>query len=124
MASAGNVEAAPVVQLAKWVVPSATEPPRGFDRQVVEAEKTDGLARRMQHSERRMQLMRGLTLALTGVHGLFLMGVVMLSSNLLITKLMEVRREKSPLLGKLSIGGWIIAAIAWLLVAWFCFWWK
>lgn len=124
MASAGNVAAAPVVQLARWVVPSATEPLRGFDLQVVQAERAGGLARRTQHSERRLELMRGLTLALTGVHGLFLVGVVMLSTNLLLSKLTEVRREKNPLLGNLSISGWIIAAVGWLLVAWFCFWWK
>lgn len=124
MASAGNAESVPTVQLAKWVVPSATEPPKGLDSQVVEAEKTAGLARRWQQSERRQALMRHLTLALTGVHGLFLLGVVVLSSNLLLTRLTEVPHEKSPTLGNISVGGWIIAAVAWILVAWFCFWWK
>lgn len=124
MASTGNADSAPTIQLAKWVVPFATEPAKGLDAQVVEAEKTSGLARRSQQFERRQVLMQGLTLALTGVHGLFLLGVVVLSSNLLITKLTEVRHESSPMLGNLSVSGWVIAAVAWILVAWFCFWWK
>lgn len=124
MASTSNAESVPTIQLAKWVVPFATEPPKGLDSQVVDAEKTAGLARRSQQSERRQALIQGQTLALTGVHGLFLLGVVVLSSNWLITKLTEVRHETSPMLGNLSVSGWVIAAVAWILVAWFCFWWK
>ncbi|MEX1027610.1 MAG: cytochrome c [Candidatus Paceibacterota bacterium] len=115
---------APAVQLARWVVPAATNPPSGIDVRILETEKNGGQSRVEQLAERRRTLMRRLTLGLTSVHGAFLLGVVVLSSNLLLPRLLTGRREVDPLLSKISVGGWAIAAAAWMFVASFCFWWS
>ena len=65
--------------------------------------------------------MRWLTLALTGTHSLFLLGVVVLSSNILLPRLLTERHTSNGLLGTLSTIGWMIAAFAWILIAYFCF---
>jgi mono/diheme cytochrome c family protein len=120
IAAAGG-DTVPTIQLAKWVVPKATEPAIGFDSQVIDAEDRAGTARVARHAARREVLMQRLTLALTGTHSVFLLGVVVLSSNLLLPKLLTGNHASNPLLGKLSTVGWLIAAGAWILVAWLCF---
>ncbi len=114
----------PAVQLARWVVPAAKQPPGGLDMRRVAKEKNAGDRLAEQAAERRSKLMRRLTLGLTAVHGFFLLGVVALSSNLLLPRLMSERPRIDPLVGKLSVGGWVVAAVAWLLIAWLCFWWS
>lgn len=115
---------APSPQLARWVVPLAPNPPRGFRMEAVNAEKNGGLALGRQLADRRQFLMRGLTLGLIFVHGAFLFGLVILSTNLILPRLLSGHQAVNPSLGKLSYAGWAVATAAWLLVAWFCFWWS
>lgn len=121
-ASAG-AEAGPNVSLARWVVPAAAPPPSGLALETVDLDDSAGLERMKRDAQRRQTLMRRLTLALTGVHGLFLLGVLTISSNWLLTGIW-VRPAATRLLRTLSTGGWWIAAVAWVFVAWLCFWWR
>lgn len=123
-AASTDTPAIPVAQLARWVVPAATEPPTGFNMQRVKSEKNEGMARAEQLAERREGLMRNLTLGLIGVHGMFLLGLITFSSNLVLPRLLMGRLHVDRWAGKLAVGGWVIAAVAWLLIAWFCFWWS
>ena len=120
----GPTAAPPTVQLARWVVPTATAPPSGFDTLAAGNEDRGGDALANRLVKRRQSLMRGLTLALTSVHGLFLLGVVVLSSHLILPNLTTGKHASNPLLSKISMAGWLIAAVAWIVVAIVCFWWN
>lgn len=122
--ASGIAEAGPSVSLARWVVPSPAPPPSSLDLEVVDRDDNDGIERIQRDSQRRETLMRRLTLALTGVHGLFVLGMLTISSNLLLTGVLASRRATPRRLRRLSVGGWWIAAGAWVLVAWLCFWWR
>lgn len=114
----------PTVQLARWVVPAASEPPSGIDKGLAILEKNAGLARTERHAERREGLLQGLTIGLIAVHGVFLLGVVAFSSTLLLPRLFTGQPLVDRWAGKLAVNGWVIAAASWLLIAWFCFWWS
>lgn len=115
----------PSVSLARWVVPTPNAPPDGFNLDTVARESRAGLDRMPRDAGRRQTLIRGLTLALTGVHGLFVLGVLTVSSNLLLPRLLATRRAAPPRMFRTLTGiGWWIAAIAWVFVAWLCFWWR
>lgn len=116
--------AAPAIQLARWVLPSATVPPNGVDDKAVSSDNSGGLERVKRHAQRRQSLMQTLTLSLTGIHGLFLLSMVVLSSNLLLPRLLSGTSSISSSMGRLATGGWMVSAVAWLLIAWFCFWWS
>ncbi len=112
------------VQLARWVVPAATQPPNGIDKGRANSEINAGLSRIEQHAKRREVLLRGLTIGLIGVHGLFLLGVVAFSSSLILPRLLTGQPLVDRWAGKLAVNGWIMASVSWLLIAWFCFWWS
>lgn len=114
----------PALQLARWVVPAATQPPIGIDKGLANSEKNAGISRIEKHAERREHLLRGLTIGLIGVHGLFLFGVVTFSSSLVLPRLLTGQSHVDRWAGKLAVHGWIIASVSWLLIAWFCFWWS
>ncbi len=122
--SAPGDSATPAIQLARWVLPSATVPRNGVDDKVVSSDSSGGLERVKRHAQRRQSLMQTLTLSLTGIHGLFLLSVVVLSSNLLLPRLLNGTSGKISSMGRLATGGWVISAVAWLLITWFCFWWS
>ena len=114
----------PMVQLARWVVPAAAQPPSGLDKLRANSETNAGLSRIEQHAERREGLLRGLTIGLIGVHGVFLLGVVAFSSSLILPRLLTGQPLVDRWAGELAVNGWIIASVSWLLIAWFCFWWS
>lgn len=115
---------APVVSLAAWVVPEAKRPAPGFEASLVDHERKAGLGRNERTDQRRRGLLRALTIGLTMVHALFLTGVVVISSNLVLPRLIWDAKGNDPLLANLSVIGWILVAASWLLIAWLCFWWR
>ena len=115
--------AAPAAQLAKWVVPAG---PRPSDRLVELDDREDlgdaaSVARRS--DQRRQQLVRTLTLGLTGLHGVFLFGVMIVSSNVLARRLTGRAAKSDKSWWELASVGWLIAFAVWLIVFAFGFVW-
>jgi hypothetical protein len=66
--------------------------------------------------QRRRGLVERLTLALTGIHCLFLMGVMVASSNLLLRGWDDDDLRVDQSLWRWSTLGWIAAAAVWIVV--------
>ncbi|MCC7337382.1 MAG: cytochrome c [Pirellulaceae bacterium] len=115
--------APPAAQLAKWVVPAGPVP----SSQLVELDARNdigdaaSIATRSDH--RRQQLIQTLTLGLTGLHGLFLFGVMIVSSNVLLRRLANRSSKSDRSWWELASVGWVIALVAWLIVFIFVFLW-
>ncbi|MEO8269105.1 MAG: hypothetical protein ABI557_05265, partial [Aureliella sp.] len=65
---------------------------------------------------RKSGLLRTLMLALTGIHGLFLLGVMIVSSDVLLRSLKAYSAHDDGALWTWSTLGWIVAAVVWLVV--------
>lgn len=122
-AAAGGVadaSAAPSAQLARWVVPPAADAPSGMVSLEDRSDIGDEAAWRDRHESRRSSLVSVLTLASTGIHSLFLVGVMVVSSHVLLRGLRnESAAEESW--WSWSASGWIAAAVVWLVIVLFCF---
>lgn len=116
-------DAPPPVQLAKWVVPEPAAPPGGMnpldDR--LDIGDTTAITRRSQ--QRREAFAQTLSLGLTGIHGLFLLGVMMMSGGLLWKELQTSETRLSAEHGRSRSSwwtwlrsGWITAAVTWGLI--------
>lgn len=117
-------DGSPSVQLAAWVVPPAKTPASGFHMPAVTAERLGGVRQVELAAERRSDLMLLLTVGLSAVHGLFMAGLVILSSCQALPSLLGLRHPGTTWIRQLSIGGWVIATTAWFLISWLCFWWR
>lgn len=117
-AATGAVDpnAPPPVQLAKWVVPTAPSPPTGL----ISLDKSDDIgdddSLAFRDQERKAGLVKTFTLALTGIHCLLLVGVMVASSNVLMRGLKEEATAEDSSLWTWSTLGWVVAAVAWLVV--------
>ncbi len=116
--AAGTVDpnAPPPVQLAKWVVPAATSPPTGTVSLDGRRDLGDDVLLAARDQGRKSILITVFTLALTGIHGLFLLGVMVASSNVLLRSLQEHSADDDEAQWTWSTLGWIVAAVAWLAV--------
>jgi mono/diheme cytochrome c family protein len=123
-APASTSDGVPAVQLASWVVPSAKPSARGIDLRLADREMVGGLSRMEYTAGHRSQLFRWLTILLTSVHGLLLLGVVAISCNVVLPQMISRSDRINVHHIRLSIIGWILAATTWLLIAWLCFWWR
>ena len=115
----GDVDpnAPPPVQLYKWVVPAGPNPPAGMISLSGRDDIGDDASLIRRDQQRRDWLSQVLILGLTGIHGLFLVGVMVVSSDVLFRRLQEedVRcGDESE--WSLSMIGWIVATIVWLIV--------
>ena len=120
----GEGGADPAVQLSRWVVPAPAPPPAGMDEAIVAHDDRAGLPIGERFAERRRTLLGTLTLALTGVHGLFVWGVMVVAGSVVAPKLITGRPLRYRVLRPLSMAGWALAAAAWLMIAVVCFWWR
>ncbi len=111
-------------QLSAWVVPVAKRPSPGVNRLHAILEDVAGLHRIEQVEHDRNVLMRSLTVLLTIVHGFFLMGVIAISSTVILPRLISQDALFDSRFIRLSTIGWTIAAGSWLMIAWLCFWWR
>lgn len=114
----------PAVQLAAWVVPSAKPPRSGIKLDQANQEQVAGLQRIDWTAGHRGGLIRWLTVILTTAHALFVVGVVAISSCVVLPRMMSSSSSIESKFIQPSVVGWVIAAVAWLLIAWLCFWWR
>ncbi len=114
----------PAVQLAAWVVPAATRPTAGIDLGTADEERFGGIGRIEYNAQQRSWLMRTLTILLTTVHGVFLAGVVAISSSVILPQVLYGEGSIDARFIKLSMLGWVLAGATWVLIAWLCFWWS
>lgn len=112
------------LQLAGWVVPSAKRPAAEIDVDLADQEMVGGMRRIDYTAENRSTQKRWLTVLLTIVHGTFLAGVMALSSCILLPQIFTDHAKVDSRLIRLSMVGWIVAFVAWVLIAWLCFWWS
>lgn len=112
------------IQLANWVVPSAKRPASDLDWQMVSTERNAGLHRAELLANRRVAMMRWLTLGLTAVHALFFTGVLIVSSGVVLPQMLSGHATLHLRRASMAMGGWIIATVSWGLIAWLCFWWS
>ncbi len=117
-AAVGSVDpnAPPPMLLAKWVVPSAGPPPAGMMLLDERADIGDMASLAARGQERKSLLVKAFTLALTGLHGLFLLGVMVASSDILLRSLREEPAARDAAQWAWSTLGWIVAALVWLIV--------
>ncbi len=115
--------AAPAVQLSKWVVPSGPSPPSGLVKLAAHETIGDEPSINAKNSQRRQQLIQTLTLCLTGLHGLFLFGVMIVSSNVLVRRLVNRSSKADMAIWEVASIGWIIALVTWLIVFFYGFVW-
>lgn len=109
--------APPPVQLAKWVVPNGPTPPSGMISLSGRSDIGDDASIQRRNQQRRGLLSQVIVLGLTGIHGLFLVGVMVASSDVLSRRMKKEdasRGDESE--WRLSTIGWIVAAIVWLVV--------
>ena len=115
-------DAAAALQLASWVVPTPKRPTAELNWERVDQQHVAGPYADTLVANRRVTLLRALTLGLTSVHGIFLLGLLVLSSTISVPRLLSgvpgipLRRTR------LVIGGWVVACVSWLLIAGLCFW--
>ena len=109
--------APPPAQLSKWVVPAGPTPPPGMVSISGRSDVGDDASITRRDQQRRSQLSQVLVLGLTGIHGLFLVGVMVLSSDVLLRQLKGARTANVER-GKWSLStvGWIVSMVAWLVV--------
>ncbi len=119
-AAAADPNAPPPVQLAKWVVPPARMPPTGLVSLENCADIGDDDSLALRDQSRKSGLVKALTLSLTGIHGLFLVAVMVASSHVLLRGLNEERADDESW-WTWSTLGWIVAALVWLVVFLFGF---
>lgn len=120
---APDSSAAPAAQLAKWVVPAGPLPPSGFVELDARDDLGDAASLATRSEQRRRLLVQTLILALTGLHGLFLFGVMIVSSNLLARRLANHSSRSDKSWWELASLGWVVAFGAWLIVFIFGFVW-
>ncbi|WP_372896390.1 cytochrome c [Stieleria sp.] len=109
--------APPPAQLSKWVVPAGPAPPPGMVSLKGRSDVGDDASVTGRDQRRRRQLSQVLVLGLTGIHGLFLIGVMVLSSDMLLRQLngaTKANAERSK--WGLSAVGWIVSMVAWIVV--------
>jgi mono/diheme cytochrome c family protein len=116
-----GADAPPPVQLARWVVPQSPAPPSGMVQLDSREDIGDAGAIEVRSDQRGQRLLRSITLGLTGIHGVFLMGVMIASSNVLCRRLLHQTLLGDRSWWGLSTIGWMIATIAWLAVFLFGF---
>lgn len=107
--------APPPVQLAKWVVPTAPSPPTGMIS-LLNDDIGDDVSLASRTQSRKSGLVKTFTLALTGIHCLLLVGVMVTSGNALIRGLQAEAVETDESLWTWSTLGWIAAVVVWLVV--------
>ncbi len=115
--------APPPVQLAKWVVPTATAPPKGMVQLAARDDVGDAKSIGSRNQDRRLELVRAGSLGLTGIHCLLLIGVMIASSNVLIRDLWN-EPPRSPKEAShpddawwsWSTLGWVVATVVWLFI--------
>ena len=112
------------VQLANWVVPVPERPAGEFDWLDVADERNAGLLRAEMLANRRVTLMRWLTLGLIAVHGLFFTGVLIVSGGVVLPQMLSGKPALHLRRARTAIGGWLFAAVSWGLIASLCFWWR
>ncbi|WP_442508524.1 c-type cytochrome [Novipirellula sp. SH528] len=109
--------APPPVQLSKWVVPAGPTPPSGMISLSGRDDIGDDASLIRRDQQRRDLLSQVLILGLTGIHGLFLVGVMVVSSDVLFRRLKE---EDVPSGDEsewsISTVGWLVATVVWLIV--------
>jgi mono/diheme cytochrome c family protein len=113
-------DAAPAVQLARWVVPPSEPPPSGMVPLAARADIGDAETLALRSEQRRQRLISSTTLGLAGIHGLFLVGVMVVSMSLLCRRLADQEQGERAWWG-LSEIGWVIATVTWLAVFLFGF---
>lgn len=123
----GSDAAAPV-QLARWVVPQAPPPPTGLKQDGLLKSIGSATAVNSRNAQRRLQLVRSGSMGLTGIHFLFLTGVMVASSQILLRGLVtDPARQSSEAtcpdktLWSWTTLAWVIAAVAWLVMFLFGF---
>ncbi|MCA9192573.1 MAG: cytochrome c [Planctomycetales bacterium] len=112
------------IQLANWVVPNPKRPASDLDWKIVSTERNAGLHRAEQLANRRVAMMRWLTLGLTTVHALFFTCVLIVSSGVVLPQMLSGHSTLHLRRASMAIAGWIIATVSWGLIAWLCFWWS
>lgn len=120
-AAPSDPNATPPVQLAKWVVPDASPAPAALvsldNRNDIGDDPSLGRREQM----RRSGWVQALTLAMTGIHGLFLLGVMVASSHILVRGLQEKNDDDDQTWWTWSSVGWVVASGIWLVVFLFGF---
>jgi len=118
-----NPNAPPPVQLARWVVPVAPAPPSGMIQLASRSDTGDAESVTSRSQNRRLGLVRFLSLGLTGIHGLLLIGVMIASSNVLVRdllddspRLLSATSEDGNTWWSWSMLGWIVATLLWFVV--------
>ncbi len=113
----------PAAQLSRWIVPAAAEPPAGLIR-LNPAENLIGTSvHGLRNEERRSGIVRYLGLAAVAVHGLFLLGLFLASSQFVFGQLLGVRIPSVITRFQVIAWGWGAAALAWA-VLWVLFGWT
>ena len=115
--------APPAAQLAKWVVPAGPRPSSEFVELDARDDLGDAASIATRSDQRRRQLIQMLTLGLTGLHGLFLFGVMIVSSNLLARRLANRSTSSDKSWWELASIGWVVALAVWLIIFIFGFVW-
>ena len=109
--------APPPVQLAKWVIPAGPNPPPGLVSLHGRTDIGDDASLTRRDQQRRGLLSRVLVLGLTGIHGLFLISVMVVSSDVLLRRLKkeDVSSGGESEWSRATVG-WVVAAAVWLIV--------
>ena len=115
--------APPAAQLSKWVVPAGPLPSSKLVELDARDDLGDAVSLAIRSDQRRKQLVQTLTMGLTGLHGAFLFGVMIVSSNVLIRRLAGRSAKSDKSWWELASLGWIIAFAVWLIVFVFGFVW-
>jgi hypothetical protein len=117
-AAAGGEGGPPPEQLSRWVVPPPASPQPGLLELSPERDWIDTAAWQRIASERRTAQIKALGLSAITVHGLFLLGLVGISSHLVFGWLLQVRIPQVHGFLALLTVGWLCALVAWLVVLW------
>ena len=120
-AAATDPNAPPSVQLAKWVVPNATPAPSALVSLENRNDIGDDESFALRDQMRKSRWVTGLTLAIAGIHGVFLMGVMVASSHVLFHELQETSAGDNQSWWTWSSVGWIVAAAVWIVACLFGF---
>lgn len=122
-AAAGGLAAdAPApIQISNWVVPDAPRPPAGMVSIDQREDIGDDISIRSRDDRRRHGMVQAFTLALTSVHCLFLIGVMIASSNVVFCGLVQEEQRDDDSLWRWSTLGWIVAFLVWCVIFLFGF---
>jgi mono/diheme cytochrome c family protein len=122
--SGSESSGAAALQLAAWVVPPPKRPDADLDWKQVELEQNSSLQTAELYANRRVSLLRWLTLGLTGIHALLMVGVLILSSSVVVPRLLSGVPSLPIRLVRAAVHGWSVACVSWVLIAALCFWWS